>query len=100
MFPGETVLSQGEEGKTNPHNGPFKVMQSQGSMQYYIGTMYLDCGDPDCEECEEYACGQPREKGEELDHNSRETDYFKTRKEAEDALETFNKSGRLPHQRE
>lgn len=101
MFPGETVLSQGDAGKTNPHNGEFKVIQSQGSRLFYIGTMFLSCGVADCSQCGEYnehGRGQ-RTKGEELDFNSRETDYFKTKKEAEDALEEYKKTEYLPGQR-
>lgn len=101
MFPGETVLSQGEAGLKNPHNGPFKVMQSHGSLLWYIGTMFLSCGTKGCDHCGEYnnhGHGD-RKAGAELDYGSRETDYFKTREEADAALEIYKKTGELPNQR-
>lgn len=99
MIPGETVLSQESLGMPkDPHFSDFKVMQSQGTFQWYIGTMYLSCGNSACSECKDYL-GEPKPKGHELDYNSRETDYFKTKKEAEDALEEYKKTGVLPGMR-
>jgi hypothetical protein len=99
MIPGETVLSQGPKAETNPHYSEFKVMRSHGGAGYYIGTMYLDCGEPNCKECGDYAFGRERKKGTELDYNSRETDYFEKREDAEAALEQFKKSGFLDQAR-
>jgi flavoprotein len=83
----------------DPHTGPFKVMRSQGSGLYYVGTMLLACGDKGCEDCQEYRPGTVLEKGQELDYNSRETDYFKTKQEADDALKTYNETKKLPNAR-
>lgn len=100
MFPGETVLSQGEAGLKDPHNGPFKVMQSHGSLLWYIGTMFLSCGVKGCKSCGDYNYGHSvRESGSELAYGSRETDYFNTKKEADEALEIYKKTGELPNQR-
>lgn len=96
MFPGETVLTSK---RPNKHFGEFKVMSSQGGAGFYIGTMYLDCGDPNCHDCDEYAYGRPRTEGRELDYNSRETDYFATKEEADKALEDYKKTGYLENQR-
>ena len=95
MIPGETVRSQQA---TDPHNGEFKVMHTGGG--YYIGTMFIACGEKECGVCSEYAFGgRVLTKGQELDYNSRETDYFKTRDEAEKALEIYKKTGDLPGER-
>jgi hypothetical protein len=100
MIPGETVLSQGDAGLKDPHNGPFKVMRSQGNLRYYIGTMFISCGVRDCPECGEYNFGgRVHEKGDELDYNSRETDYFNTHEEAEKALEVYKSAGEMPGRR-
>lgn len=99
MIPGETVLSQKSLGMTiNKHTGDFKVIRSQGSGLYYVGTMLVCCGDKTCAECADYS-DPIREKGSELDYNSRETDYFKTKQEAESALVVFQDTGVLPNMR-
>lgn len=97
MFPGETMLTKSESERKNPHFSEFKVIRSN---QWYIGTMFISCGDQKCKECgeDEY----PRsnyEKGRELDYNSRETDYFKDEAEANAALEQYKKTGVLLKQR-
>ncbi len=99
MFPGETVLSQiHEDQNTDSHVSPFRVMQSGGG--WYVGTMFVACGKTDCKDCQEYVYGdRVLTKGQELDYNSRETDYFESEKEATDALEEFKKSGELPGER-
>lgn len=104
MFPGETVLSRkalGEDVDKNPHIGPFKVMTSQGSGLSYIGTMFLSCGVAGCEECDEYNHHghDQRSKGDEVDYNSRETDYFDTKEEAQAALDKYNSTGWLDKER-
>lgn len=101
MFPGETVLSQGDDGLKDPHHGEFKVMQSHGNRMFYIGSMFLSCGDPACGRCgvDEYPHRHPAKKGTELDYNSRETDYFKSEQAAKDALEVYKKTGEMPMQR-
>ncbi len=96
MIPGETILSRRAMGmKDDPHAGEFKVIQSLGSGLFYVGTMMLSCGKNDCEDCSDY----DREKGAEIDYNSRETDYFSTREEAGAALRTYKETGFLPKQR-
>lgn len=99
MIPGETVLSQQALCmQTNPHQGEFKVMHSGGG--WYIGTLFLACGEKGCKDCADYEFGdRVLTKGQELDHNSRETDYFGTETEANAALETYKKTGELPNQR-
>src|SRR5215471_17040787 len=83
MIPGETILSQQKLGyEINPHTSEFKVLHSGGG--YYIGTLFIACGEKNCKECAEYIFGDRiLIKGQELDHNSRETDYFDTKEEAE-----------------
>lgn len=99
MIPGETILSQRAMGMPeDPHTGEFKVLRSQGSGLYYVGTMLVACGDENCRECGDYPV-KDKKKGSEIDYNSRETDYFKTREEAERALEEYNKNGVLAKQR-
>lgn len=98
MIPGETILSKPSSERKNPHYSEFKVLRTNA---YYIGTTFLSCGQTDCADCgeyNEYGHGQ-REAGEELAPNSRETDYFKTKEEAEAALEEYKKTGNLPNQR-
>lgn len=100
MFPGETVLSSSETARKNPHIGPFKAIQSQGSGLWYIGTMFICCGNQDCSECGKDEYPRPNhEKGIELDFNSRETDYFDTEEQVNAALDAFNKTGEMPKQR-
>lgn len=98
MFPGETVLSQKAMGiEPNKHVTPLKVIKSN---DYYIGTMFVSCGDQSCKDCGE--AEYPRanyEAGRELDYNSRETEYFATKEEADKALEEFNKTEVLAKQR-
>ncbi len=98
MIPGETILSQKLLGmETDPHVSEFKVMHSGGG--WYIGTVFLACGEKDCKSCEEYSFGETLTAGKELSPNSRETDYFGKKQEAEKALETYKKTGNLPNQR-
>lgn len=99
MIPGETVLSQQELGmEADPHLSDFRVMHSGGG--YYIGTVFQACGVADCKECSDYVFGdRVLVKGQELAPGSRETDYFETRKAAEDALEVYKKTGDLPNER-
>lgn len=102
MLPGETVLSRKSLGMDldEPHTGPFKVIKSMGSGLYYVGTMLLACGNKDCEDCQEYRSdGGVSEKGQEIGYNSRETDYFNTKQEADDALKTYNETQQLPNAR-
>jgi hypothetical protein len=77
------------------HVGPFKVIRSQGSGLYYIGTMVLCCGETTCDDCGDRHEVPFPAKGQELDYNSRETDYFKNEQEAKDALATYKKTGVL-----
>lgn len=97
MFPGETILTKPQSERKNPHFSEFQVIKSN---QFYIGTMFISCGDENCKECgkDEY----PRanyEKGRMLDYNSRETDYFKSEAAAIAALEKYQKTGVLDNQR-
>lgn len=96
MFPGETILSQKALGQeVDPHVSPFQVMRSGGG--WYVGTTYVACGEASCKECSGWR--ELNVKGRELEPNSRETDYFKSEKEAKNALEEFMKSGKLPGER-
>ncbi len=96
MFPGETILSQKDLGMPiDKHCGEFKVIRSEGSGNYYIGTMMVSCGESDCEDCGYRALP----KGEEVDYNSRETGYWDTKEEAEDALKAFKHTGDMPLRR-
>lgn len=96
MFPGETVLSQKDLGQeTDTHISDFQIMHSGGG--WYVGTTYVACGKSTCGECSGW--GELNQKGRELEPNSRETEYFKTEKEAVKALEGFKKSGSLEGRR-
>lgn len=96
MIPGETILSQKELGlPADPHISDFRVMHSGGG--WYIGTVYVACGESSCEECSGW--GPNNKKGQELEPGSRETDYFDSREKAEAALEEYKKSGDLPDAR-
>lgn len=99
MIPGETIQSQKSMGMpTNPHHGEFKILHTNGG--YYIGTMFVACGERDCGVCSEYIHGDRiLTKGQELDYNSRETDYFKTQEEADAALKIYKETGELPNER-
>lgn len=99
MFPGETIRSQQELGlPVNPHNSEFKVLHSGGG--YYIGTLFLACGEKDCKDCADYVFGgRVLTKGQELDHGSRETDYFKNKDLADAALEKYKNTGELDNER-
>ena len=85
MLPGETILSGGV---VDHHVSEFQVMGSPGG--YYIGTIWTCCGE--CEECKQEKW-MPKGWQE---PNSRETDYFDTREEAEKALEAFKKTNEMP----
>ena len=96
MFPGETILSQKELGQeVDSHISDFQVMHSGGG--WYVGTTYVACGEASCEECSGW--GTNNVKGRELEPNSRETGYFKTEKEAKEALAGFKESGDLEGKR-
>lgn len=99
MFPGETVLSQKAIGmESDPHTSDFKVIRSGGG--WYIGTMFLACGEGSCKDCQDYAFGdRVLVKGQELDYGSRETDYFDTEAEANEALNEYKETGNLPGMR-
>lgn len=93
MFPGETVLSARNLGTPDdPHISEFKVMQSPGNRLFYIGTLWTNCG-----ECPE--CVQPWLRKGQQDQGSRETDYFDTMQEADDALAIYKVSGVMPKMR-
>ena len=88
MFPGETVLSQMEYGmKVSDHVSEFKVMESNGS--FYIGTLFTYCGNKECPDCK----GELPKGFQEP--NSRETDYFDKREQAEKALVEYKRLGVL-----
>lgn len=88
MFPGETVLSKMEYGmKISDHVSEFQVMESNG--MFYIGTIFTYCGDTSCLDCR----GEMRKGFQEP--NSRETDYFDTREQAEKALVEYKRLGVL-----
>ena len=94
MIPGETILSAKALGmKIDTHVGPFKVIRSEGSGLFYIGTMWIACENSHCADCGQYHRNQSA--GDELDYNSRETDYFEKKEDAAQALEEFNKTGTL-----
>jgi len=94
MIPGETILSaKALVMKVDSHVGPFKVIRSQGSGLFYIGTMWLACGDSTCEDCSQYH--RTPSIGDEIDYNSRETDYFEKEEDATKALERFKETGVL-----
>lgn len=96
MFPGETVLSQKELGQeVDPHVSPFQVMRSGGG--WYVGTTYVACGQASCEECSGWR--ELNVKGRELEPNSRETGYFKSEKEAQEALKKFKETGEVTEKR-
>lgn len=99
MIPGETIQSQKALGMPiDPHISDFRVLKSANG--WYIGTLYLACGKANCKECLEYRFdGSVPDKGTELDHGSRETDYFDTEDKAKSALETYQKTGELPSER-
>lgn len=99
MIPGETIQSQKALGiPVDHHMSDFKVLKSANG--WFIGTMYLACGEANCTECSEYRFdGSIPTKGYELDHGSRETDYFETEEKAKLALETYQKTGELPNER-
>lgn len=82
MKRGETVLT----GNTDPHLSAFQVMMSAAG--YYIGTSWT--GD-DCEACraEKVSIGESHP-------GTRETVYFETEHEAQEALGTWQSTGRLP----
>ena len=71
MMPGETIMSG------DKHVSPFKVMNTPAG--YYIGTTFTHCKDA-CIGCQGGGWEEP---------GSRETIYFKTRKEAEAYLVGF-----------
>lgn len=88
MIPGETVQSSKALGmKVDPHLSGYQVLRSHAG--YYIGTIWLACGRPECSE-EECSWGEGFSQP-----GSRETDYFETSEEAEKALEGFKKTGEL-----
>jgi len=96
MLPGETVLSRKRLGmEINSHVSDLKVLRSNGTGLYYIGTVFLACGEKSCKDCNEYLFGRKAEKGTELDYNSRETHYFNTKELAEEALAKYKESGVL-----
>jgi hypothetical protein len=91
VIPGETVLSARALGiPDDEHVSEFQVMQSPGNQLFYIGTVRTRCADTACIECERshLPVGYP-------EPNSRETDYFHNRNEAEMALATYNRCGEL-----
>jgi len=99
MIPGETITSQQKMGEpANPHYSEFRVMHTGAG--YYIGTMFLACGDKGCKDCADYEFGdRVLTKGQELDYNSRETEYFKTSEAAEAALAFYKATGELINER-
>lgn len=78
MMPGETILSGATSQREDPRISNFMVLKSGGG--YYVGTLYNN----------DEGWQEP---------NSRETDYFDTKEEAERALSLFNETGVLPKQR-
>jgi hypothetical protein len=78
MIPGETILSGA---KVDKHISPFQVLRANS---YYIGTTFTTCDGTDCDEkdCKDMGAGMEMP-------NTRETGYFNTRSEAEEALKAF-----------
>lgn len=97
MLLGETVLSGAESSKENSHVSEFKVMKSAAG--WYVGTEWISCGSTECKECSFGTQILYGLKGQPIFPNSRETDYFNSKEEAEKALNMFLVSGVLDKQR-
>jgi hypothetical protein len=84
MIPGETILSGA---KVDKHISPLKVLHAN---HYYIGTTFTTCDGIECKDHDCLTFGP----GVEMP-NTRETHYFNTRSEAEEALRAFDKEAKL-----
>lgn len=84
MMTGETILSGGAKSE---HLSPFKVMKSGAG--WYVGTTWTTCLDPSCLEPE---CGMMQQDGKSRrmeQPGTRETGYFATPEEAQDAVPVY-----------
>lgn len=78
MFIGETITSGASDTCECGIKFEFQVMYSTATKNYYIGTV---CNNP---KCKRYGISY-----------TRETNYFESLKEAQDALQFYNETGLL-----
>jgi len=91
MIDGETLLSGGGNADPNlDHITDFQVMNTGAG--WYVGTGYISCGNYG-KGCTSSDCDP--ERNPPVQPNSRETDYFATREEAEAALVEFQKEDEI-----
>ena len=90
MLPGETILSGARSHEQDSRISQFKVLRSAAG--YFIGTQYTHDGTC-CTNDGIHLCTDL------VEPNSRETGYWRTKEDAEEALALFHKHGVMPGQR-